>query len=144
MGRPKQYAQTHRGRGPEYREYRALDDASAGAAIREKQIDILINLNGYFGEHRTRLFAHRPAPVQVNYLGFPVTLGAPYMDYLIADQHVIPLDERAYYSEKIVYLPDCYQPNDRHREIAARVFSRSECGCLNKASSSAALIITTR
>ena len=107
---------------------RALDDASAGAAIREKQIDILINLNGYFGEHRTRLFAHRPAPVQVNYLGFPGTLGAPYMDYLIADQHVIPLDERAYYSEKIVYLPDCYQPNDRHREIAARVFSRSECG----------------
>jgi hypothetical protein len=69
---------------------RGLDDASAAAAIRESQIDILVNLNGYFGEHRTRLFAHRPAPVQVNYLGFPGTLGAPYMDYLIADQHVIP------------------------------------------------------
>ena len=107
---------------------RGLDDASAAAAIRESQIDILVNLNGYFGEHRTRLFAHRPAPVQVNYLGFPGTLGAPYMDYLIADQHVIPPGDRVFYSEKIVYLPDCYQPNDRHREIGSRIFSRDEFG----------------
>jgi predicted O-linked N-acetylglucosamine transferase (SPINDLY family) len=107
---------------------RGLDDESAAAAIRESEIDILINLNGYFGEHRTRLFAHRPAPIQVNYLGFPGTLGAPYMDYLIADQHVIPPNDKGFYSEKIVYLPDCYQPNDHCREIGTHVFTRGECG----------------
>jgi predicted O-linked N-acetylglucosamine transferase (SPINDLY family) len=74
------------------------------------------------------LFAQRAAPVQVNYLGYPGTLGARYMDYIIADQHVLPLDHRAFYSEKVVYLPNCYQANDRSKQIATRIFDRQQCG----------------
>jgi predicted O-linked N-acetylglucosamine transferase (SPINDLY family) len=104
------------------------NDAEALAAIRESRIDVLVNLNGYFGQGRTRLFAQRAAPLQVNYLGYPGTLGASYMDYIIADQHVLPSDHRTFYSEKVVYLPNCYQANDRSKQIAARIFSRQECG----------------
>ena len=67
-----------------------LSDAAAAALIAAEEIDILVNLNGYFGESRMGIFAHRPAPIQVNYLGFPGTLGAPYIDYIIADRIVIP------------------------------------------------------
>lgn len=104
------------------------NDAEALAAIRENRIDVLVNLNGYFGQGRTRLFAQRAAPVQVNYLGYPGTLGARYMDYIIADQHVLPLDHRAFYSEKVAYLPNCYQANDRSKQIATRIFDRQRCG----------------
>jgi len=109
-------------------EIRRLSDALALAAIREKQIDILVNLNGYFGEQRTQLCASRAAPIQVNYLGFPGTLGARYMDYIIADSHVIPETQKPFYSERVVYLPTCYQANDSKRKIAANVPSRLECG----------------
>jgi protein O-GlcNAc transferase len=105
-----------------------LNDAQALAAIRENRIDVLVNLNGYFGQGRTRLFAQRAAPLQVNYLGYPGTLGASYMDYIIADHHVLPAAHRAFYSEKVVYLPNCYQANDRSKAIAARTFDRQECG----------------
>jgi predicted O-linked N-acetylglucosamine transferase (SPINDLY family) len=105
-----------------------LGDEAAAAVIRDRQIDILINLNGYFGQERTGVFAQRPAPIQVNYLGFPGTMGAPYMDYIIADRSVIPSGDEHFYSEKIVYLPECYQANDKKKEIAARIFSRAECG----------------
>jgi predicted O-linked N-acetylglucosamine transferase (SPINDLY family) len=107
---------------------RELSDPRAVAAIRDNQIDILVNLNGYFGEARTRVFARRAAPIQVNYLGFPGTLGASYMDYIIADRHVLPEAHKQFYSEKIVYLPNCYQANDRDKGIATRIFSRAECG----------------
>jgi predicted O-linked N-acetylglucosamine transferase (SPINDLY family) len=107
---------------------RQLSDSSAGAAICKNQIDILVDLNGYFGEYRTQVFAERPAPIQVNYLGFPGTLGAKYIDYIIADRQVVPANHEKYYSEKIVYLPNCYQANDRKRKIATRNFSRVEFG----------------
>jgi predicted O-linked N-acetylglucosamine transferase (SPINDLY family) len=105
-----------------------LNDTEALAVIRDSRIDVLVNLNGYFGQGRTRLFAQRAAPLQVNYLGYPGTLGASYMDYIIADQHVLPIDNRAFYSEKVVYLPNCYQANDRDKPIAERVFGRQEFG----------------
>ncbi|UCV27969.1 O-linked N-acetylglucosamine transferase, SPINDLY family protein [Ferribacterium limneticum] len=92
-----------------------LNDDEAAAAISAREIDILVNLNGYFGKGRQGVFARRPSPVQVNYLGFPGTLGAGYMDYLIADRHVIPEKETSAYVEKIVWLPDCYQANDSTR-----------------------------
>jgi predicted O-linked N-acetylglucosamine transferase (SPINDLY family) len=103
-------------------------DEAAAAVIRDRQIDILVNLNGYFGEERTGVFAQRPAPVQVNYLGFPGTLGAAYMDYIIADRCVIPPGDEDFYEEKIVYLPECYQANDNRKRISPRIFSRAECG----------------
>ena len=107
---------------------RRLGDSSTLATVREKQIDIMVNLNGYFGEHRMQLFAHRMAPIQVNYLGFPGTLGASYIDYIIADRHVIPEDHKPFYNEKVVYLPNCYQANDSKRKIAAGAPNRLECG----------------
>jgi protein O-GlcNAc transferase len=107
---------------------RQLDDTTALGAVQEKQIDILINLNGYFGEQRTELFAGRAAPIQVNYLGFPGTLGASFMDYIVADRCVIPENYKPFYTEKVVYLPTCYQAADNKRKIAASVPTRLECG----------------
>jgi predicted O-linked N-acetylglucosamine transferase (SPINDLY family) len=105
-----------------------LSDAEAIAAIRESQIDILVNLNGYFGAERTRVFAGRAAPVQVNYLGFPGTLGAKYIDYIIADRHVLPAEHLPFYTEKVVWLPNCYQANDRKKKISEIEFDRTILG----------------
>jgi predicted O-linked N-acetylglucosamine transferase (SPINDLY family) len=105
-----------------------LRDPEAAATIRRSQIEILVNLNGYFGEARQGIFALRPCPIQVNYLGFPGTLGADYMDYIMADRHVIPVEHEACYTEKVVYLPDTYQVNDSRRVIAERTPSRAEVG----------------
>jgi predicted O-linked N-acetylglucosamine transferase (SPINDLY family) len=97
-----------------------LSDRDAAQAIRDAGIDILVCLNGYFGDARMGVFAQRPAPVQVNYLGFPATLGAPYIDYIIADCVVIPEDEQGFYDEQVVTLPDSYQANDdKGRPMAA-------------------------
>jgi predicted O-linked N-acetylglucosamine transferase (SPINDLY family) len=104
-----------------------MSDKTAAERIATEKIDILINLNGYFGEHRMGVFARKPAPIQVNYLGFPGTLGAPYMDYILADRLVIPEDERRFYVEKVIYLPDTYQVNDSKRPIASTSPTRREC-----------------
>ena len=74
------------------------------------------------------MFAHRPCPVQVNYLGFPGTLGADYIDYIVADRHVIPPQDQSCYAEQVVYLPDTYQANDSKRRIAERTPTRAESG----------------
>ena len=105
-----------------------MNDAQVAALMHEMEIDIAIDLNGYTGDSRTGILALRPAPVQVNYLGYPGTMGAPYMDYIIADRSVIPEQHRIHYSEKIVYLPDAYQANDRKRRIADRTPIRAEAG----------------
>jgi predicted O-linked N-acetylglucosamine transferase (SPINDLY family) len=98
------------------------------ALVRELEIDIAVDLKGYTGESRTGIFALRPAPIQVNYLGYPGTMGVSYIDYLVADPFLIPPDQQNAYSEKIVYLPDTYQANDRSRPIAAATPSRAEVG----------------
>src|SRR6185312_16545363 len=90
--------------------------------------DILVNLNGYFGAPRMGIFARGPAPIQVNYLGFPATLGASYMDYIIADKVVIPEGEERFYDEQVVWLPHSYQVNDSKRAIAKDVPSRTALG----------------
>lgn len=105
-----------------------MPDLSVAQLIKSLNIDILVNLNGYFGEARSNVFAQHAAPIQVNFLGFPGTLGAPYMDYLIADEIVIPPASREYYVEKIAYMPNSYQANDAKRIISDRQFSRSELG----------------
>lgn len=106
----------------------ALSDEDAALVIRDAEIDILVSLNGYFGEARMGVFARHPAPVQVNYLGFPATLGATYIDYIIADKVVIPENERRFYDEQVVYLPDSYQANDDKGREMAGTPSRSDAG----------------
>ncbi len=105
-----------------------LSDEQAADVVRDAQIDILVNLNGFFGEARMGVFARRPAPIQVNYLGFPATLGAPYIDYIIADKVVIPEGEQRFYDEQVVYLPDCYQANDDKGRPVAQTPLRADVG----------------
>jgi predicted O-linked N-acetylglucosamine transferase (SPINDLY family) len=107
---------------------RQLSDLEAARIVQSMDIDILINLNGYFGKSRQGIFAYQPSPIQVNFLGFPGTLGASYIDYLIADPIVIPEINKQYYDEKIAYLPNSYQANDACREMADQTLSRAELG----------------
>jgi len=93
---------------------------------REMGIDIAIDLAGFTGHSKTDIFAYRAAPLQVNYLGYPGTMSANYIDYIIADPIIIPLESQQYYSEKVVYLPNSYQPNDRNREISKKIFTKEE------------------
>jgi predicted O-linked N-acetylglucosamine transferase (SPINDLY family) len=92
-------------------------DREIAALMRELEIDVAVDLMGY--THRTRpgVFARRPAPVQVSYLGYPGTTGAPWIDYLIADEFVVPPSQRRWYTEHVVYLPECFQANDDWRAI---------------------------
>ena len=105
-----------------------LSDDEVASKIREREIDLLIDLKGFTQDARTNIFARRPAPVQVSYLGYPGTMGANYIDYIIADHTVISDEDRKFYSEKIAVLPDSYQVNDRSRVISDKAFSRSDCG----------------
>ncbi len=106
---------------------RSLDDAEAAFQIANDGIDVLVDLNGYTRFARTGVFALRPAPVQVNWFGYPGTMGSPYHHYLIADSIVVPESHEIYYSEKILRLP-CYQPNDRKRAVSERTPTRAEVG----------------
>ena len=105
-----------------------VDDRTIATRLRELEIDIAIDLQGYTWGCRPGIFAHRAAPVQVNYLGYPGTMGARYLDYIIGDRWVIPPESQSCYSEKVIYLPDCYQANDDKRRIAARTPPRAELG----------------
>ena len=96
--------------------------------LRKFEFDIVVDLMGFTGDFRLELLAHRPAPIQVNYLGYPGTMGLAYMDYIIADEFVIPRSEQHYYSEKVIYLPDCFQANDSKRKIGERTPTRAEAG----------------
>ncbi len=103
-------------------------DRRIAELARDMEIDIAVDLGGYTQNSRTGIFAMRPAPVVVNYLGYSSTMGADYVDYMIADPVVIPEAARACYTEKIAALPHCYLPSDSTRGIAKRVFSRTELG----------------
>jgi predicted O-linked N-acetylglucosamine transferase (SPINDLY family) len=103
-------------------------DEQVAALIRNMEIDIVVDLMGFTSGCRPGILAFRPAPVQVNFLGYPGTMGASYVDYIVADRFVIPEEHRPFYSEKIVTLPDAYQCNDRQRAIADATPSRAELG----------------
>jgi predicted O-linked N-acetylglucosamine transferase (SPINDLY family) len=107
---------------------RAMSSLQIAALMRELEIDVAVDLAGYTADSRSDIFGHRPAPVQVNYLGYPGTLGTSYMDYIIADQHVIPPKHQRYYNEQVIYLPDAYLPIASGLQIAERTPSRAECG----------------
>lgn len=116
----------------EFIDIQALSDAEAASEINTGEIDILVDLKGgATGGVRMEILARRAAPVQVNYLGYPGTTGADYIDYIIADPFIIQKDDDKYYSEKVVRLPDCYQPNDRQREADATP-TRLSCGLPEK------------
>ncbi|MGE4064920.1 MAG: tetratricopeptide repeat protein [Rhodospirillaceae bacterium] len=106
----------------------AKSDRDIAQLSRELEIDIAVDLKGLTVGHRMAAFAQRAASIQVNYLGFPGTLGAPYYDYIIADEVIIPQDARRHYTENVIALPGSYQVNDRRRQVSDRVFTRAELG----------------
>ena len=112
----------------EFIDVRGRSDAEVARLARNMSVDIAVDMKGFTQDHRAGIFARRAAPVQVNYLGYPGTMGAPYMDYLIADRVLVPVESRSRYAEKIVHLPHSYQVNDANRKIADRVFTRAELG----------------
>jgi predicted O-linked N-acetylglucosamine transferase (SPINDLY family) len=112
----------------EFIDVRTQSASEIALLSRSMAIDIAVDLKGFTQDSRTGIFAHRAAPIQVSYLGYPGTLGAPYIDYLIADHTLVPEASRTWYSEKIAYLPDSYQVNDRQRPISERALTREQLG----------------
>jgi len=104
-----------------------LDDASAARAIREAEIDVVVDLQGITSGARPDIMAHKPAPVQITYLGFPGPTGHPGIDYVVADRFLIPDAERPFYTETPLYLPHVFQCSDRQRPVAP-LPSRADCG----------------
>lgn len=104
-----------------------MSDEDAARKMQEDGIQILVDLNGYTREARVKLVARRPAPVIVNWLGFPGTMGSPYHNYIVADDWIIPEGHEKYYTEKVLRLP-CYQPLARERKVAERKPTRAEAG----------------
>ncbi|AWI81610.1 glycosyltransferase [Parazoarcus communis] len=105
----------------------ALSDEAAACRMRDDGIDIAIDLKGWTQGYRGGILAYRPAPVQMQWLGFPGTMGAPWIDYIIADPVTIPPGAEAHYSERVLSVPGCYQPNDLKRAIGPRA-SRADLG----------------
>jgi len=106
---------------------RNISDNDVALKSRNLEIDIAIDLGGFTKDFRTGIFALRAAPIQASYIGYLGTMGAEYIDYIIADEVLIPADSQKYYTEKIAYIPS-YQANDSKRQIADRVFTRAELG----------------
>jgi protein O-GlcNAc transferase len=104
-----------------------MSHRDAAERIRKDDIDILIDLKGYTYNARPQIAAHRPASVQVSYLGYPATMGCDFIDYQIVDAFVVPPDQQDCFSEALVHLPGCYQVNDATRAIDAPM-SREDCG----------------
>jgi len=103
-------------------------DEEIARLIVDLQIDIAVDLKGFTQDARPNILAGRAAPVQVSYLGYPGTMAAPYIDYVIADPVVLPEDMHGFFSEKIATLPDSYQVNDNKRAIARAAPARADCG----------------
>ncbi|GLT18204.1 hypothetical protein GCM10007938_19820 [Vibrio zhanjiangensis] len=105
-----------------------LSNQDIAKLARQDKIDIAIDLKGHTRDSRLGIFAQRPAPIQISHVGYPGTMGADFIDYLIGDEHVISHDQRASYSENIIYLPNSYQPNDNSRKISKTLPTRQELG----------------
>lgn len=105
-----------------------LDDCQIANLSKEHGIDIAVDLKGFTQGSRLGIFAHRAAPIQVSYLGYPGTLGADFMDYIIADHILICDENQSFFTEKIIYLPNSYQVNDRQHAISPKAYSRKDFG----------------
>jgi predicted O-linked N-acetylglucosamine transferase (SPINDLY family) len=111
-----------------YVDARAMSDVEIADWLRRQEIDIAVDLVGYLQNARTTIFSRRPAPIQVNYIGYPGTLGADYFDYILADPIVVPPEHAAFYSEKVAWLPDTYLSTDATRPVAPTTPARRELG----------------
>ena len=107
---------------------RKKTDVEVARLLRVHEIDIAVDLMGFTSRTRTGIFALRPAPVQVNYLGYPGTMGAPYIDYIFGDPFLIPEQSRAHCTESVVYMPDTFQVNDAKRRVAEQTPTRATLG----------------
>jgi protein O-GlcNAc transferase len=105
-----------------------MSNQRAAEQIRADGVDILVDLTGYTALGRTAILAYRPAPIQVNYLGYPGTIGADFINYIVVNRFLAAMDHQPYYSERLVQLPHCYQPSELGQQIADRAPSRPECG----------------
>ena len=105
---------------------RFRNDKEVASLSRDMKIDVAVDLKGFTQDQRMGIFSYRPAPIQVNYIGYPGTMAAEYIDYIIADPILIPIESQQHYLEKVAYLPNSYQVNDRHRVIADKVFTKEE------------------
>jgi predicted O-linked N-acetylglucosamine transferase (SPINDLY family) len=112
----------------EFHDVRRKSDQEVADFLRASNIHIAIDLNGHMQNSRPGIFSRRPCPVQVSYLGYPGTMGADFMDYVIADPIVAPFDQQLFFTEKIVHLPDCYQINDSKRAAPKETPSRKDMG----------------
>ncbi|MCF3642566.1 glycosyl transferase [Rhizobium sp. TRM95111] len=109
-----------------WRDIAALSDADAALQIANDDIDVLIDVNGYTKHARTKIFAYRPAPIIVNFCGYPGSMGSPFHQYMIADAYIVPPEHEIYYTERVLRIA-CDQPVDRKRVIAEKP-SRAEAG----------------
>ncbi|MDZ4850623.1 MAG: tetratricopeptide repeat protein [Pirellulaceae bacterium] len=116
-----------------FRDLHPLTYIEAARQISLDEIDILVDLQGHTDQARVEILACRPAPIQVNYLGYAGTMGADFIDYILVDDYVVPPDQQAHFSECLVHLPGCYMVNDRQREIAPRTPTRAEVGLPDQA-----------
>lgn len=119
-------AQRLKGAFEHFIDVRTRSDEEVAALLRSREIDIAVDLVGYTQTARTDIFARRPAPIQVNYLGYPGTLGATYFDYIVADRLVLPPEHAAFYAEKAAWLPDTFMATDVTRAITATMPTRGE------------------
>jgi len=110
---------------------RLKSDKDIAIMSRDMEIDIAIDLKGFTLDQRAGIFSYRAAPIQVNYIGYPGTMAAEYIDYIIADSTIIPDKSKQHYSEKVIHLPHSYQVNDRQRVITDKVFTKEELGLPN-------------
>ncbi|MFM7083530.1 MAG: tetratricopeptide repeat protein [Hyphomicrobium sp.] len=111
-----------------FHDVRSLTDVQISEFARREGLDIAVDLKGYTQDSRVGIFSYRSAPIQITYLGYPGTTGSSFMDYIIADKTVIPPEAQKYYSEKVIYLPHCYQVNDDKRAISKKPLSRKDVG----------------
>jgi len=114
-----------------FKDIHSLSDIEALKTIHNDKIDIAIDLTGYTNQGRTRLFSYSPAPVQINYLGYPGTLGTDFIDYIVADQNLIPKSFQQFYTEKPIYLPHTYWPTNNTRIISQKIQTKEDMGLPN-------------
>ena len=111
-----------------FTDVQSMSDRDIALQARQDKIDIAVDLNGYTQYARTGIFAYRAAPIQISYLGYPGSMGAEFIDYIVADQHLIPAENQKHFSEKQIYLPNTYMPTDDSRELSQKPMNRSDMG----------------